>query len=187
MAQDIQPTGDRIAIDVPSQPYAPSWVDRLAGWVRRRLRASWFFYTALAVILLALQTSVVWVEGALPVWTFLPPHIFLAIVCVLFPGLIQYLDGRAASALESLRPALMVKEAGYSEIRRMITTLPARMTLMAGVLAVLFALLTADLKTSSINSQGLLFRFDRMARASPTLLPLTAFATSLVFRGDTLI
>ncbi len=141
MLQDLRPKGSDLILDVPRTTYAPSWVDRFTEWVRRRSGVRWLYYTVLAGVVIALQTTVDWVEGAVPPGTFIPAQIFLSMLFALFPGLIHYLDDSVKSSLASLRPALLTNEEGYHEIQRQLTNLPASKTLLAGLLAIAFALL----------------------------------------------
>jgi len=122
--------------------YAPSWVDRLTGWVARQPRPRWFYYLGIGVVLFSLQIAVFWSEGAYPVGVFLPAHALLATMIPLYLALLHYLDDKAGAALAVLRPALRVNEGGeYSGLRHQLTTLPARPTLLASLVGVPLVLL----------------------------------------------
>ena len=54
-------------------------------------------------------------------------------------ALIHYLDSVAHRALKTFRPALHIDEAHYLALDYRLTTLPARPTLLASLLGVLFA------------------------------------------------
>ena len=118
------------------QPYAPSWVDRFTDWVARLPGPSWPYYLGIGLVLFAVQTAVLWSEGAYPVGTFIPAHGFIAGMMPFFMALLRYLDDKADAALTSLRPALKASEKECIHLRYQLTTLPARPTLLAGVAGV---------------------------------------------------
>jgi hypothetical protein len=124
------------------QLYTPSWVDRFTDWVDRLPGPSWIYYLGIAISLIFIQTTVAWVESALPIGTFLPIHAFLAIVITFFLWLFYYLDERAGSALKTLRPVLLASDDEYQEMHYQLTTLPARQTLLAGFTILGLSILT---------------------------------------------
>jgi hypothetical protein len=128
-----------------SQEYAPSWVDRFSDWVDGLPGPSWLYYLALGLVLLVLQTAVLWIEGVYPIGTFLPFHLVGAGLVSYILALLPWLDNTAASALSTLRPALTASEEGYSQLHQQLTTLPARPTLVASLVMVTFVVLAEQL------------------------------------------
>lgn len=132
---------DRSENDKKPQPYAPSWVNRLTAWVARRPWPSWYFYLGVWLVLVFGQISVLWLEGVYPIGTFGPAsssraQLFIPAMISLFLAMIHFLDRRAVSALETLRPALTANEEEYNQLRYQLTTLPAVPTLLASIAAI---------------------------------------------------
>jgi hypothetical protein len=122
-----------------SPAYAPSWIDHLTAGVARLPGPSWSYYLGLGLFLFALQTAVLWAEGALPISsTVHRVHGFLAAAIALFLLLFHYLDQRASGALKVLRPTLKVCDKEYAELHHRFTTLPMRLTLLASLVALTF-------------------------------------------------
>ncbi len=119
--------------------YAPSWIDRVTGWVGRRPGPSWGYYAGLGLGLLLVQVLVLWIEGSFATGTFFAAQVFTARTIAYFLALFQYLDCWAAAALSTLRPALNATEEEYGRLRYEITTLPARPMLLASVVTLLIA------------------------------------------------
>jgi hypothetical protein len=122
--------------------YAPSWVDRFTDWVARLPGPSWSYYLGLGLVLLFVQAMVLWVEGAFPIGGVDPAHAFLAAAVPFMLALIHFLDSRAGTVLTGMRPALKTTEEEYTNLLYQLTTLPAVPTLLAGLSALGFALLS---------------------------------------------
>ena len=139
--------GEGIGSRSESQPqeYAPSWVDRFSGWVDGLAGPSWLYYLALGLVLLMVQTAVLWIEGAYPIGTFLPLHLATAGLVSYLLALLPWLDSTAAMALATLRPALTASEEEYRQLRQQLTTLPARPTLVASLVALTLVILAEQL------------------------------------------
>ncbi len=114
------------------RPYAPSWIDRFTAWVDRLPGSKWLYYPGLGLILLLIQAAALWREGAYPVGSLSPFHLFFAGAMPFFLLMFHVLDDAADEALATLRPILKVAEE-YDELRYRLTTLPARSTLLAGL------------------------------------------------------
>ncbi|MGB3904337.1 MAG: hypothetical protein WBB22_05395 [Anaerolineae bacterium] len=139
--------GDKEDLGRESKPqaYAPSWVDRFGDWVDRLPGPSWLYYLALGLVLLLVETIVLWIEGVYPIGTFLPLHLAAAGGITYLLALFPWLDNTAATALATLRPALKADEEEYSQLRHQLTTLRARPTLLASLGTVTFVILTDQL------------------------------------------
>jgi hypothetical protein len=121
------------------RPYAPSWVDRLTTWVARLPGPSWSYYLGIGLVVFLLQTAALWGEGALPINNSVHRvHAFLAGAIAFFLVLFHHLDERAGVALAVLRPALKATEQEYDQLHFRLTTLPARATLLASLVALVF-------------------------------------------------
>lgn len=116
------------------QPYPASWIDIFTAWVSQLPGEGWMYYLGFAVILIGVQVALMWIEDSATSGTILPIQVFMPAVFAFFLTLFQYLDGRAASAMEILRPALQVEEEKYQELKYSISTLPRVRTLLAGLL-----------------------------------------------------
>jgi hypothetical protein len=124
-----------------ARPYAPSWVNRLAAWLARLPIPGWSFYLGVGLILLLLQGSVLWVEGAFSFPQVHRAHTFLAVAIPFFLALMYYLDERASSALTGMRSDLDVNQEVFRELHYRLTVLPMVPTLLASFVALGCALL----------------------------------------------
>jgi hypothetical protein len=69
-------------------------------------------------------------------------------------GLIHYLDHSAAAALARFRLVLTVDDPGYQRLCYQLTTLPARPTLLAAALGVVYGLATLLINVISAQNPG---------------------------------
>ena len=127
---------DQVKAGAEPRPYAPSWLDRLNAWLGRLPGPSWAYYLGLWLVLVVTLVAVLWAEGVFAVGTLFPAQFFIPAMIVLFLGMTHYLDHRASAALETLRPALTVNEAEYSQAHYRLTALPALPTLLASVITI---------------------------------------------------
>ncbi len=139
MAEAVGGGKDRSKGESEFPAYAPSWIDRVTGWVGRRPGPSWGYYAGLGLGLLLVQVLALWIEGSFATGTFFPAQVFTAGIIAYFLALFQYLDNTAVAALSTLRPALKATEEEYGRLCYEITTLPARPTLLASVVTLLIA------------------------------------------------
>ena len=118
-----------------SEPYlyAPSWVDRYTAWVDQLPGSSWLYYLGIGLVLLLAQATVLWVDGAFPIGTFLPVLVFVGGVFSFWLALLLYLVEGGCAALTTVHPALKANEEEYRRLRYQVTTLPARPTLLASL------------------------------------------------------
>lgn len=125
------------SVDDPKvRPYPPSWLNHLNGWLRRLPGPSWTYYVGLWIVLVAIQVAILWGEGVFAVGTLFPVQFFIPAMLVLMLGMVHYLDRRASSALEILRPALTLDAEGYDQARYRLTTLPSLPTLLASIVTI---------------------------------------------------
>ena len=73
-------------------PYSPSWIDRLTDWIETLPGSSWFYFLGLAVVILLVQATVMWMEGAAPFGTIFQFQFFFAGVVAFFFILFHYLE-----------------------------------------------------------------------------------------------
>jgi len=114
--------------------YSPSWIDRLTDWIDSFPGSSWFYYIGLALVILLLQAITMWIEGVAPPGTIFQYQVFFAGVIAFFLALFFYLDKWAGSALDKLKPELMVGEETYQELHFQLTTLPMGLTILASLI-----------------------------------------------------
>jgi hypothetical protein len=145
MAKVAEGEGTGFRCESQPQEYAPSWVDRFSDWVDGLAGPSWLYYLVLGLVLLMVQTAVLWIEGVYPLGTFLPIHLVAAGGVAYLLALLPWLDNTAAMALSTLRPALTAREEEYSQLRHQLTTLRARPTLVASLVTVTFVVLADQL------------------------------------------
>jgi hypothetical protein len=128
------------SVDLP-RAYRPSWIDRFSAWVDRLPGQRGWYYFGIGLILFLIQTVVAWIEGALPVGTFLLVHGLHAGATAYVLALVPFLDRRASRAFASLRPALKADEQQVAGLHDELTTLPALPTLLFSLIIVAGALL----------------------------------------------
>lgn len=125
------------------RPYPPSFVDRIADWVRRLPIPSWLVYLALALALLTVNLVIKWLDGTFPMGT-LPDGVVLwqqILGAATFPyalALLHYLDNSAQEALDDFRPAMQLDDAEYRKLRYQFTTLPVRPAFIAASIGALY-------------------------------------------------
>jgi hypothetical protein len=127
--------GKRPAGEPIPRKFKPSWIDRLTDWIGRLPGRPWNYYLAVGVVLVLIQSSILWVEDLFPIGAFLPPQVFLGGAAAFLLALFHYLDKWAGTALLDLRPALNVTETQFNALHYQITTLPSGRTLLASLAA----------------------------------------------------
>jgi len=115
------------------QKYSPSWVDRFTDWVGQLPGQSWSYYLGLGLLLFTLQAIVLWLEGSFPSSRIDFAHVFLAAAIPYMLALIHYFDHRASTTLVKMLPAMKTSEIENNALKYQLTTLPARPTLLAGL------------------------------------------------------
>jgi hypothetical protein len=122
--------------------YNPSWIDRFINWIKGLPGPSWGYYVGLGVILLAVQTAVFWGEGAIPVGTFLPVHIFLTAAVSFIIAILSYFDDLARISFETIKPELTIDDDKFQKLEYQLTNLPMFPSIMASILALIFLFTT---------------------------------------------
>jgi hypothetical protein len=148
-------------IDRLMKAYSPSWYDRFSDWVDRRKLPSWLLYLSFPILWILLGILLQQLEGSGTIRDWDP----ISLVAISQIGYIlfinQFLDKRALKALEDFKPALNLEAEMYPRLQRLISTLPARRTLvvtilfgMLGVLMVLAAVSAVELYSPVTVDRG---------------------------------
>lgn len=164
--------------EIKNPPYNPSWINRITNWIEELPGRSLTYYLGFGVILLVIQTSVLWIEGAALIGIFLPPHLFFSAAIPFILGIIPYFDERAIKAFESLRPYLKVDEAEHQTLIFQLTTLPRIKTIIWQVAVIGAALLIESFGQGAYQLEVLL-----NYPISATILRFTYFLCWFVFGG----
>lgn len=128
------------------RPYSPSWVDRFTDWVDKLPVRAWVFYAGLGAALVLCQVLFLWLEGGLAkAEVLLPVMIFNAFLISFGLALILLLDNQAVAALDSMRPVLEMTKSEFDDFQYRLSTLPSRPTLIAGLVMLVFLLLSEQL------------------------------------------
>ena len=115
-----------VQVSHPTQPYPPSWLDRVTDRVKRLPGLAWAYYLLLLVLQLAYVHVVLWLNGKVAVGTIDLDRSFFAFLAPYFLWARFHLDGVASAALRTFRPALTVSDAEFSQLSYRLMTLPAR-------------------------------------------------------------
>jgi hypothetical protein len=126
-------------------PYSPSWLNYLTKRIEQLPGPSWKYYSGFGLILLVFETTVLWIEKAAPLGTFLRIHIFLAIAIPFIARIISYFDERAKSSLETIKPALIINDDKYQELEYQLINLPAFPSILASILALIYVFTTESI------------------------------------------
>jgi hypothetical protein len=119
------------------QPYKPSWVDRLTAFIDRLSAPAWLVYLVVAIPLIAVYVAVQAWQGAYREEGFFAWHIFVAVQPLYGVMMIHYLDRVALKAQSRFRSTMKGGENESTEALFRLTTLPARQTVLAGLLGML--------------------------------------------------
>jgi hypothetical protein len=113
--------------NIPREPtYPPSWYDKFAAWVNRLPGPSWVAYLILVLLIAGVGAIIQMFDDPSQPELF-PPIAILAYFQIAYVlSLIDFLDKRAARALEAFRPVLQGDGAQYLGLKTRLTTLPAR-------------------------------------------------------------
>jgi hypothetical protein len=123
-----------------SQPYSPSWVDRLTELIDRLPGSSGVYYLGLWLILILLQILTLWIDIGDPFEGFYPVQAFIPGTIAFMLAFIGYFRKRAKAALEAMRSVLKTEEDQFRDFEYRLTNLPMRETILAslGMLLVLY-------------------------------------------------
>jgi hypothetical protein len=120
-------------------PYPPSWVDRVADWVRRLPIPAWSFYSVLALALVLLDAAANWSNRSyLASNSFLPYHLMSDLSPAVILAMIHYFDDWAGKALATFRPAMSIEDVDYEDLHYQLTTMPRLHTIIATLIGVAY-------------------------------------------------
>lgn len=136
MANNLSNDRTNTIPELENRPYAPSWLDRLAGGIDGLPGSPWIYYLGIGTLLLLIQLGFLWVEGGYSISSFSIVPVYMSAAITSFLALTHYLDDRAASALATMRPAMSVSDEKYAELRYRLTTLPFGGTILASLIVV---------------------------------------------------
>lgn len=122
--------------DLFLRPYAPSWVDKLTGWIDARPASALNYYLGFGAVLLLIQVASLVFEGDLPIKSFSIVHVYMSVAIPSFLALSHYFDNRAAQALESMQPGLKVSDEEFVDLKFQLTTLPSGTTILSSIIMV---------------------------------------------------
>jgi hypothetical protein len=146
----IQRASD-MAANGKERPYKPSWVDRFTDWVDRLPIPGLAFHAGLGLGLILIQVLVLWLDGGLDAVEVLLPVIIFNGLFPFLLALMHLLDGQAVSALTSMRPTLTMTEPEFDKYRYMLSNMPARPTLVAGLAVLVFYVLVEQLTVAPVR------------------------------------
>ncbi len=110
------------------RPYAPSWFDRLLGWVDGLPGPVWFYLILLALGQWLYVNAMLWYNGKLLFGSFDFLRSFSVILVPYTLGFWLYERRIASNALHTFRSLLPVDDAGFARLEYELFTLPAPFT-----------------------------------------------------------
>jgi hypothetical protein len=154
-------------LEILLRPYNPSWYDRLSAWVDRIPIPNPIVYIIIGLILPLAGLIIRWLGTTGPILEWDPVYIVVVFQIFYVLYIIQYLDKLALKVLDDFQSALNPDGlARMPDLSRVISTLPARPTLLVclgfmffGLGLVITALLTAEDFVSTIQVNIDLFGF----------------------------
>jgi hypothetical protein len=135
--------------------YKPSWIDRFTNWIENLPIREWVFYLGLGIVLILTQIIFLWVDGGSQAEVLLPVIIFNGLAIPYILALIHLFDHQAVTALNTMRPALDLAETELDNFRYKLSYMPARMTLIAGLIMVALTVLIERLSITPIRYAAL--------------------------------
>ena len=131
-----------------TQPYPPSWVDRILHWIGNLPIPAWVFYPLLLALEFLAVTVLTWLTGYKPFGAFEGFSSQVIVYNVAILGSIQLINHIATRAFESFRPALGLDEAEESRLKYKLTVMPPRPVWIWTAGGALFALIAEFSDTS---------------------------------------
>ncbi|KAA3644982.1 MAG: hypothetical protein DWQ07_16405 [Chloroflexi bacterium] len=135
--------------NLTDQPYKPSLIDRFTRWVANLPIRAWVFYVGFTLILVIVQLIFIWLDDGLQAVEILPVVVFNSFATPFLLALIHLLDDQAITALDSMKPALAMKKSQIKDYCYMLSTMPARAALIAG-LAMLSVVILIELASPQL-------------------------------------
>lgn len=134
--------GSAIAVEDPPGELRLSWPD----WVLRQVDAfpgpTWVVYAVFLAVVSLVSHIVGWATGGIEPGTVSALRVFGVTFPVIVLGSMQALDGVAARALDTLRPALSADEPTVARLRQDLQRTPILAANVAGVLGIVVAVLS---------------------------------------------
>ena len=121
--------------------FKPSWIDRFNDWVKELPLSAWLFYLIFGLVLVGVQLLFLRIEGGQQDSEILPVIIFNGLFTPFLLALIYLLDDQAVAALNSMRPVLDTTESEFEQVRYMLSNMPSRASLIAGLTMMILAIL----------------------------------------------
>ena len=137
------------------QLYKPSWIDRFTNWIAKLPISEWVFYAGLGLVLIFIQIIFLWVNGGLQAEVLLPVILFNGLAIPYLLVLIHYLDHQCVTALNAMRPSLVLTKPDFEKYLYKLSNMPAGMTLLAGLIMVAIAVLIEQMSISPIRYAAL--------------------------------
>lgn len=162
---------------ISNHEYRPSWVDRLQKLAERFPYGPWSFYLLLAFILLVVFYGLRWFYHPTEFLQFMLPWTWTAVFTPMLLAIGHLTDRIADQSLDQFRPALDVGEDEFTQIRYMLTTMPARSVIVAHLFATIFLLGSLWVDPTWFN----LIRGDPLSDS--TIYVVGWFNVSMIFIG----
>jgi hypothetical protein len=121
--------------------YRRSWINHLSTWIDHLPGTSNYYYLGLSILLLAVQSLVAWIEGALEWGKFLPQQFFLSAAIVFILAVIPFYDQQALKAFLRFLPISTSDEDTNNTLRRKLSTLRTWPTFFASLIVVVIVYL----------------------------------------------
>jgi hypothetical protein len=138
------------------RPYTPSWVDRFTDWVEKLPLPGWAFYVGLGLVLILIQVLFLWLDDGVAVAeVLLPVIIFNGSSIPFLLALMQLLDDQAVTALDSMGPALEMTEPEFDMFSYLLSNMPSRPAMVAGLATLVFYLLMEGLWIAPVRFAAL--------------------------------
>ncbi len=109
-----------------TQPYAPSFIDRLMDWVEQLPISYWLTYLVLLLVQVLFNHVVAWVDGWLPALKWNSLNIIYPLWTWGPLAIITYLDAASLKALSEFSPLLDISPENIQQLKHEFTTMPAR-------------------------------------------------------------
>ena len=179
-AAETEPATKQAAVErglrrVGERSYAPGWLDRLSDRIDRLPGSDSLYALALLVVESTWLLAMLWWNGRLGD-DFDVSKIFVVAIAPYVIWVRFYLDRVAARAMDVFRPALKVSDEEFSRLRYELTTLPAPLTGIATIVAIVGYILNALLLPDQIIAQ---FGTSRGV-AAVQLAPVAMFTIAVV-------